>query len=127
MADMRTPLRKARGLGAARSGTGLFWQQRLTAVANVPLIVFFIILLIVVSGQSYAEVRQTLSSPFYALVMMLVIVSALYHMRIGMQEIIEDYVHADLAKVALLMLNNFFAVIVGVVSIVALIKMVLGG
>jgi succinate dehydrogenase / fumarate reductase, membrane anchor subunit len=84
MADMRTPLGKVRGLGSAREGTGHFWRQRLTAVANIPLILFFIGFLISINGADYATVRSALANPFVSLVFALVLFSALYHMRLGM-------------------------------------------
>jgi succinate dehydrogenase / fumarate reductase, membrane anchor subunit len=125
--DMRTPLARVRGLGSAREGTQHFWRQRLTAVANVPLVLFFIGLLISLNGASYTDVRAVLSNPLVALVMILMLLSALYHMRLGMQVIIEDYVQAEGAKLALVMLNTFFAIAVGVASLFSLLKLALGG
>src|SRR5262245_30273631 len=126
MAGMRTPLRLVRGLGSAREGTDHFWRQRLTAVANVPLILFFVGFLVALNGASYAEIRAALANPFAAVAMILVLVSALVHMRLGMQVIIEDYVHGEGVKLALLMLNTFFAVAVGAASILALLKLAFG-
>jgi succinate dehydrogenase / fumarate reductase membrane anchor subunit len=120
--DMRTPLGKVRGLGSAKEGTEHFWRQRLTAVANVPLITFFVIFIIAHSNSSYAEVRAALSNPFAAAAMGLVVVSALIHMRLGMQVIIEDYVPHEGQKVVLLMLNTFFAVVVGGLCLFAVLK-----
>ena len=88
--DMRTPLGKVRGLGSAREGTEHFWRQRLTGVANVPLITFFILFLLTHAGAPYPELIASLSNPFVAVVMGLVVLSALIHMRIGMQVIIES-------------------------------------
>lgn len=127
MTDMRTPLNKVRGLGSAKDGTDHFWRQRLTAVANVPLILFFIGILVSLNGASFEEVHAVLANPVVALFMMAVMLSALVHMRLGMQVIIEDYIHGEGSKIILLMLNTFFTVAVGVASLFALLKIALGG
>ena len=125
--DMRTPLARVRGLGSAREGTGHFWRQRLTAIANIPLTLFFVGFLIAINGHGYTDVRTALANPFVGLVLALVLISALYHMRIGTQVIIEDYVHGEGMKLALIALNTFFAVAVGVASLFALLKLAFGG
>ena len=125
--DMRTPLAKVRGLGSAREGTGHFWRQRLTGVANVPLTLFFVGLLIALNGADYETTRAALANPFVALTLALMLISALIHMRIGMQVVIEDYVHGEGAKLACIMLNTFFTVIVGVMALFALLKLAFGG
>jgi succinate dehydrogenase / fumarate reductase, membrane anchor subunit len=127
MTDMRTPLGRVRGLGSAREGTIHFWRQRLTAIANVPLVLFMVGLIVALVGAPYEEVRATLANPFVTLVVILFLVSVLYHMKLGMQIVIEDYVHGEGAKVALIALNTFFPLVIGVASIFALLKIAFGG
>ena len=125
--DMRTPLGKVRGLGSAHEGTLHFWRQRLTAIANVPLTLFFVGLLIALNGADYETTRAVLANPLVVLVLALMLISALFHMRLGMQVIIEDYVHGEGAKLACLLLNTFFTIAVGTMAIFALLKLAFGG
>ncbi|MCQ2002985.1 succinate dehydrogenase, hydrophobic membrane anchor protein [Rhizobium sp. NRK18] len=125
--DMRTPLGKVRGLGSAKDGTEHFWRQRLTAVANVPLLLFFIFFLIAYNGADYATVVGALANPVVAVVMALVIISGIIHMKLGMQVIIEDYIHGEKLKLALLMLNTFFAVLIGALCLFAILKIAFVG
>ena len=124
--DMRTPLGRVRGYGSARSGTGHFIEQRLTALANIPLTIAAVLIVISLIGRNHAAVLQILGSSPVAIIMLLFILSAAYHMKIGMQVIIEDYVHEEAAKYALLIFNVFFAAVVGFSSIYALLKLSFG-
>ncbi len=125
-APMRTPARRVRGLGAAHSGTGDFWRQRVTAVAAVPLTIALIVIVIGLLGRSHAAAVQILGSPIVAIVMLLFILNTVYHMWIGMQEIILDYVHDDKLKLAALLTNTFFAFAVGFASAFAILKLSFG-
>ena len=120
---MSTPLARVRGLGSAKSGTEHFWRQRLTAVANVPLSIAFVFIVIGLLGRNHAAVVQILGSPLVAVIMLLFILSITTHMRIGMQVIIEDYVHDDRHKFFLLMANTFFAVAVALACAFAILTL----
>jgi succinate dehydrogenase / fumarate reductase membrane anchor subunit len=123
---MRTPLARVRHYGAARSGTRHFWHQRLTSVALVPLTIAFIFIVTALLGRNHAAVVQILGSPVVAIVMVLFIVTSAYHMWLGMQVVIEDYVHEELWKLTLLMVNAFFSFAVALASIYAMLKLSFG-
>jgi len=120
---MSTPLGRVRGLGAARSGTEHFWRQRLTALANVPLTIAFVFIVVTLLGRNHAAVVQILGSPLVAVIMLLFILSVTVHMRIGMQVVIEDYVHDEGTKLLLLIANTFFTVAVGLASAFAILML----
>ena len=124
--SMRTPLARVRGYGSARSGTEHFIHQRLTAIANVPLTIVAVVIVMSLIGRNHAAVAQILGSTPVAIVMLLFIISIFYHMRIGMQVVIEDYVHEERAKYALLILNTFIAITAGFSSIYAILRLSFG-
>jgi succinate dehydrogenase / fumarate reductase membrane anchor subunit len=124
--QMRTPISRVRGLGAAHSGTQDFWRQRLTSVAGIPLCIAAIVIVIALLGRSHAAVVQILGSPIVAITMLLFIINIVYHMWIGMQEIIVDYVHEDKLKLATLLGNTFFCFAIGLASAFAILKLSFG-
>ena len=121
--SMRTPLARVRNLGASHSGTSDFWRQRLTAVAMTVLIVPVIVVVLMLLGSNQAGAKQIFSSLPIAIIMLLFIVASAWHMKIGMQVVIEDYVHNEKIKLASVMANNFFCIAVALASIYAILKM----
>jgi succinate dehydrogenase / fumarate reductase, membrane anchor subunit len=123
---IRTPLARVRGFGAAKSGTGHFWLQRVTAIANVPLTIAAVIVMITLLGRNQPAAAQILGSPTVAIIMLLFIASITTHMKVGMQVIIEDYVHDDIAKIGLIVANNFFVVVVGLTAAFGILRLSFG-
>jgi succinate dehydrogenase / fumarate reductase membrane anchor subunit len=111
--SMRTPLARVRNLGASHSGTGDFWRQRLTAVAMVLLIVPVIVVVLMLIGRNQAGAAQILGSLPIAIILL----------KIGMQVVIEDYIHNEKLKIASVMANNFFCFAVALASIYAILKL----
>jgi len=124
---MITPLKRVRGLGSAHEGTEHFLRQRLTAVANLLLVPFAVGLIATLAGSDLATVKATLAHPVVAIVLIVLVLSMTIHMRIGMQVIIEDYVHAEGSKMVLLAANTFFSWAVAAVAIFAVLKLSFGG
>ena len=120
--DFRTPLSKVRGLGSAKDGTEHFIRQRLTAIANLFLLSFFVYSIAHLNGATWAQTVAYLSSVPVTIVMLLVLGSAFFHMKLGMQVVIEDYVHAEPWRMLLLVANIFFPVALFAVSAFALLR-----
>ena len=123
---MATPLARARGLGSAHKGTETFLRQRVTAVANIPLVIFLVLAIVTHLGASYDEMRGFIAKPVVAIALLALIISAAIHMRIGLKEIIEDYVHGEGARVAAILLATFYAVGIGLACTLAIVKIGLG-
>lgn len=126
MTAMRTPLKNVRSLGSAKKGTDHFWKLRVTAVANVVLGLFLVWLIASLSGADYITVKSALRHPLIALGLGALVISGTIHMRLGMQTIIEDYVHSEGPKIVLLILNTFFAASIALASLFAILKLSFG-
>ena len=123
----RTPIAKVRGLGAARSGLQHWKMQRLTAIANVLLVLWFMFSAMALSGSGYDQVRAWLASPVTASLMVLLIISTFYHARLGLQVVVEDYVHHEGARIASLVAIALIVLALAVACIVAVLKVAVGG
>lgn len=121
--SIRTPIARVRGLGSAHSGTSDFWRQRLTALALLLLFIPVVIVIMTLLGRNHAAAAQILGSPLIAIIMVLFIIASCWHMKIGMQVVIEDYVHDERLKLVSVIANNFFSIAVGLASIYAIIKL----
>jgi succinate dehydrogenase / fumarate reductase, membrane anchor subunit len=124
--SMRTDLGKVRGLGSAKSGTEHFWKQRLTAVSNIPLMIFLVWFIASHLGLNRADFIASIKNPLITIGLLLAFASFLYHMRLGIQVVIEDYVHGHATKLVALLANTFFAVILFVTAAYAILKMSFG-
>jgi succinate dehydrogenase membrane anchor subunit len=124
--QMRTPLSRVRGLGSARTGTQTFWHQRITSLAGVLLTIALVIVVISILGRSHAAVVQILGSPLVAIILILFVINMAYHMWIGMQEILVDYVHEEKLKLLVLMGNTFYAFAIAFACCFAILKLSFG-
>ena len=125
--SMRTDLGRVRGLGSAKDGTAHWWAQRVTAVALIPLSLWFIYSAVTLVGIDRAGFKIWLNGPGSILLMSLFLIALFYHMQLGLQVVIEDYVHNERNKIVSLVLNKLAAVFFAISSIIALIKVAFGG
>ena len=121
--SMRTPLGRVRNLGSSHSGTKDFWRQRLTEVAMIVLVVPMIVVVMMLLGRNQAGAAQILGSPLIAIIMLLFITASIWHMKIGMQVVIEDYIHDEKLKLVSIMANNFFSITVALAAAYAIFKL----
>jgi succinate dehydrogenase / fumarate reductase, membrane anchor subunit len=120
---LKTPLKKVRGLGSAKSGTEHFWHQRVTGAANIPLVLLFIWFVISHLGSARAEIIASLQNPFWAIALVLALASIFWHMRLGLQVVIEDYVHAPAPKFVALAFNLAFPAVLFALSVYSILNM----
>ena len=123
--SIRTPLARVRGLGTAKDGTHHWWMQRVTSIALVPLVLWFVISMLAHSRVDYAVFQQWLSRPLNAGLMVTFLVTVLYHAKLGMQVIYEDYVRPECAMYTALLVTQFALFLLGAIAIVAVLKIAL--
>jgi succinate dehydrogenase / fumarate reductase membrane anchor subunit len=120
--SLKTPLGAARGLGSAKSGAHHWIVQRITAIALVPLTIWFVFAAIGLAGGGYAEAQAWLASPINAVLMILLSIATFHHMQLGLQVVIEDYVHAEGVKIAALLAVKLGAFALGTAAVFAILK-----
>ena len=125
--SLRTPLGRVRGLGSAKSGTHHWWHQRLTALALIPLAVWFVISLLIYTGASHAEVAGWLGAPLVAGLLILLIAATFYHLKLGVQVVVEDYVRTEWLKGAMVIVVNASCLVLGLAAVLAVLRLWLGG
>jgi succinate dehydrogenase / fumarate reductase membrane anchor subunit len=121
-AKLQTPRARVDYLGSAKSGTQHSWRMRLTAFALLPLTVAFVILLVSLAGRDFESARALIASPCPAILLILFIVAGAWHMMLGMQAIIEDYVNGEHAKQLAVMGNSCFSAVVGLAAVYAVLR-----
>lgn len=127
MKTLRTPLGQVRGLGAAKDGVRHWWMQRVTALALVPLLLWFVASLVAVASADYATALAWVRSPPVTVLLLLLIAALFYHSQLGVQVIIEDYVHAEWAKVTSIVALYFLNLVLAAASAVAVLQLAFGG
>lgn len=123
--SIRTPLAHVRGLGTAKDGTHHWWMQRVTSIALVPLVLWFVIALLSHVHADYATLQHWLSKPVNAGLMITFLITLFYHAKLGMQVIYEDYVRPEWAMYTALLVTQFVLFVLGAISVVAVLKIAL--
>jgi len=125
--SIRTPLGRERGMGSAKTGTGHWWAQRVTALALIPLVIWFVISMIIVTGADHEAALAFIGSPINAVLLTLLIIAVFHHGQLGLQVVIEDYIQTKWLEVALILAVKGAAIFLGVASVYAVIAIALGG
>ncbi|MBW8073843.1 MULTISPECIES: succinate dehydrogenase, hydrophobic membrane anchor protein [Metallibacterium] len=127
MSDLRNPLQRARGLGSAKDGVQHWWRQRVTAAALLVLGIWFVLLVLSLLHGGYAAAHAALAHPLNAALMIAFLIALFWHMQLGVQVVIEDYVHTRWVELTLQILVRFFAVLAALLAIIAVLRIALGG
>lgn len=122
MNNLRTPLSQVKGHGSAKEGTGHFWVQRLTAIAMIPLVLWLCFSVASLPGMSQADIRTWLSAPFTAVLMILLFITGLYHAKLGLQVVIEDYVGSHGPRTAAIILVTLFFALLAVLGVFSVMR-----
>ena len=123
--SLRSPLGKVRGLGSAKSGTHHWWMQKVTAIALIPLTIWFVSSIVQMTQADYEIVINWMNSPVVAILMTLFIITGIYHLKLGLQVIVEDYIHSEGSKMVLQMMITFGCVAIAITAIFSILKIAL--
>jgi succinate dehydrogenase / fumarate reductase, membrane anchor subunit len=123
--SLRSPLGKVRGLGSAKNGTHHWWMQKITAVALIPMTIWFVSSIVHMTQADYEIVINWMNSPVVAILMMLFVATSIYHLKLGLQVIIEDYIHEEGSKIALQMIVTFGCVVLATTALFSILKIAL--
>lgn len=125
--SLRTPLARVRGLGSSRNGVHHWWLQRLSAVILVPLVLWFAVSLLSVAHADHATMKAWVSRPFNTALLVVLLTTMFWHARLGLQVVIEDYVHEDLVKLGVLLAMNLVVIVAGATAVISVLKIAFGG
>jgi len=123
---LQAPLARVRGLGSAKDGTHHFWNQRLTAIALVPLILWIMVSIVGMTSMDYETVSQWIRLPLNTALLLVFILALYFHAQLGVQVVIEDYIHSEWQKIACIILVRFLIILTGLISALAILKVFLG-
>lgn len=124
--QMRTPLSRAKGLGSAKQGSHHWWLQRVTAIALIPLVLWFVFCVVGLVGAGYEEAVAWVASPFNTVLLIAFLWAMFYHLSLGLQVVIEDYVHQEMVKISALIIMKLAAALLGLAGAVAVLRIALG-
>ena len=124
---MQTPMKRVQGLGSAKSGTEHFWLQRLTALALAPLGIWFVYSVLALIGSEHAGVTEWMRHPVNATLLALMAATLFWHSKLGVQVVLEDYIHTEWMKIAALIFNNFIHVLLGAAAVISVLRVAFGG
>lgn len=125
--SLRTPLARARGLGSAKDGTSHWWMQRVTAVLLAPLSLWFLFCALPMIGAGYADARVWLAQPMHAFLILALVLAVIYHALLGVQVVVEDYVHTRWIEVTLLTAIRLIAFLAALATSLAVVRIAVGG
>lgn len=125
--SLQSSLGKVRGLGSAKTGTDHWWYQRMTAIALIPLIIWFVISIVSLIGADRQDIQDWLSSPISATLLIVLIIAVFKHAALGVQVVVEDYIKCKALKLTIVIATNLGAIVIAVLSVISVLRLAFGG